>query len=55
MMKGWKTWLGATMIGGAAVVEIVIPGSSQAAYALRTVGEAVVAIGLGHKLEKKIC
>ena len=49
-MKGWKTWAGAVIIAGSAVLKYF--GYSDLAEALLMIGTAFGIIGLGHKIEK---
>lgn len=48
-MKGWKTWVGALMLGLSA-----IPPLAPIAPVLTKVGSAFIAVGLGHKVEKAV-
>ena len=49
-MKGWKTWAGAVIMGiGAVLTQLGYP---ELADAFKAFGFAVIAVGLGHKLEK---
>jgi hypothetical protein len=49
-MKGWKTWTGAAiMAASTALFEL---GFIELSEAFRTFAFALLAIGLGHKLEK---
>lgn len=49
-MKGWKTWVGAALIAGAAVLRYF--GLDAVAEAIMMIGGAFGLIGLGHKVEK---
>lgn len=51
MMKGWKTWTGALIIGVSAVVKHF--GYLEVADLLLGVGTALGLIGVGHKIEKR--
>ena len=49
-MGGWKTWIGA---GGAALAAVLrYFGLTELAEAVLVLSGALVAIGLGHKIEK---
>ena len=49
-MEGWKTWAGVILIGvGAALHVFDMESLAETAYAT---GAAMVAVGLGHKMEK---
>ena len=50
MMKGWKTWAGAAIIGAGAILEYM--GHGGVADALIMLGAALGLVGLGHKIEK---
>ena len=49
-MKGWKTWLGAALVGASAVVGYT--GNSELAKVLLALGAALGVVGIGHKIEK---
>lgn len=49
-MKGWKTWLGAAIIGAGAALEAA--GYKGAAETAALLGAAIAAVGIGHKIEK---
>jgi hypothetical protein len=56
-MKGWKTWVGAAIVGLSAALDALgdlFPGHglSEAAKVLVQLGAALTAIGIGHKIEK---
>ena len=49
-MKGWKTWVGAVLIGVSAALEAA--GLGEWAKVAATIGTAFGIVGLGHKVEK---
>lgn len=51
-MKGWKTWVGAVVTGIGAFLKALGPEYTELAEAFVGFGMAVIAIGLGHKVEK---
>lgn len=57
VVGGWKTILGAALIGLSAVIGFsgcVDIGCNEQAQMLEKTGEAFVGVGLGHKLQKLI-
>ena len=54
-MKGWKTWLGAIMVGAAAALRFIPdPTCLVVSEVLLYVGGAFGIIGIGHKIEKNV-
>jgi hypothetical protein len=51
-MKGWKTWAGAAIIAGSAILQYF--GYSDFAGVLISFGAALGIVGLGHKIEKTV-
>jgi len=49
-MKGWKTYLGAILIGAGFTLDAL--GMSPLGEILKGIGATVGVIGLGHKIEK---
>lgn len=50
-MKGWKTWVGAAVAAIGAFLAAL--GYDELSKAIIAFGGAIIAIGLGHKLEKR--
>jgi len=54
-MKGWKTWLGTSLIAIGTVLEtlpILFEGQSAVGKLLLGLGAALTGVGIAHKLEK---
>lgn len=49
-MKGWKTWVGAALVGAGAVATFL--GQPDLGSMLTGLGAAVAAVGVAHKIEK---
>ena len=49
-MSGWKTWLGAALVGCAAAARAL--GYEAISEVLLMLGAALGAVGIGHKIEK---
>lgn len=49
-MRGWKTWLGAIVIGGSGAATAL--GYPELAAILLKVGGLFAIVGIGHKIEK---
>lgn len=49
-MSGWKTWAGAIVMGISAVMQQL--GFVELAQTFEAFAFAIIAIGLGHKIEK---
>ena len=51
-MKGWKTKVGASLIALGELVQAIVPEYSDVGSFLKTMGSAVTAYGIAHKIEK---
>jgi hypothetical protein len=52
-MKGWKTYTGAAFLALGSIMP-VLGISVEIADAIQKLGEALIATGIGHKLDKKL-
>ena len=52
IMKGWKTWAGAALIGLSAAVRAL--GINEIADILYAAGLALMGVGIAHKVEKAV-
>lgn len=50
MMTGWKTWLGAALVGAGSVVTFL--GFPEVGSMLTGLGGSIAAVGIAHKIEK---
>ncbi len=50
MMKGWKTWAGAGVVGAGAILGFL--GLPEISKIVMSLGAALGIVGIGHKIEK---